>query len=168
LRTGRSILVLQGHAKPIFAIDFAPNGYQIATGSEDNTIRIHDLRMLKCNYETIAAHNSVISHLKFYRPGEGIYDESALNFLDSFDDVDVKMEDEQDTSRDKDKNNITTKQLIQTSSHTILASCSYDGTAKLWSSGDWKLINTLKTDEGKTMCVDVATGKKTLFSLRQV
>lgn len=44
LRTGRNILKLEGHVKPVLALDFHPNGYQLATGSEDNTARVFDLR----------------------------------------------------------------------------------------------------------------------------
>lgn len=44
MRSGRNILLLEGHIKPILAMDFSPNGYLLATGSEDNTARIYDLR----------------------------------------------------------------------------------------------------------------------------
>lgn len=36
--------LLQGHVKGVLALDFSPNGYQLATGGEDNTARIFDLR----------------------------------------------------------------------------------------------------------------------------
>ncbi len=29
LRTGRSMMLLEGHVKAILALDFAPNGYQV-------------------------------------------------------------------------------------------------------------------------------------------
>jgi U4/U6 small nuclear ribonucleoprotein PRP4 len=48
IRTGKSILPLQGHAKAILCMDFSPNGYTLATGSEDNTVRVWDLRGKKC------------------------------------------------------------------------------------------------------------------------
>lgn len=44
LRTGRNIMKLEGHVKSILAADFSPNGYHVATGSEDNTAHVFDLR----------------------------------------------------------------------------------------------------------------------------
>ena len=44
LRTGKGILPLVGHVKGILASDFSWNGYQLATGGDDNMLRIWDLR----------------------------------------------------------------------------------------------------------------------------
>lgn len=60
LRTGRSVMVLEGHVKGVLSTAFSPNGYQMATGSEDNTARIWDLRKRSCMY-TIPAHQSSVS-----------------------------------------------------------------------------------------------------------
>lgn len=35
---------LQGHVKAVLSLDFSPCGYLLATGSEDNTARVWDLR----------------------------------------------------------------------------------------------------------------------------
>jgi WD40 repeat protein len=43
-RTGRNIFTCEGHVKAVLSLDFSPNGYQLATGSEDNTARVWDLR----------------------------------------------------------------------------------------------------------------------------
>lgn len=64
MRTGRSIIVLEGHVKGILATAFSPNGYQMATGSEDNTARIWDLRKRACLY-TLPAHQSTVSMVPF-------------------------------------------------------------------------------------------------------
>ncbi len=40
MRTGRSVLLLGGHVKSLLAIDFSPNGYHVATGSEDHSARV--------------------------------------------------------------------------------------------------------------------------------
>lgn len=62
LRTGRSILVLEGHVKGILALDFSPNGYQLASGSEDHSVRVWDLRKKESVY-TIPAHQSLVSQV---------------------------------------------------------------------------------------------------------
>lgn len=40
LRTGRCIMFLEGHLSAIYGTDFSPNGYHIATASEDNTCKV--------------------------------------------------------------------------------------------------------------------------------
>lgn len=64
LRTGRCIMFMEGHLKSILGIDFSPDGYHVATGSEDNQARIWDLRQHKCVY-TIAAHTNLVSKVRF-------------------------------------------------------------------------------------------------------
>jgi len=66
LRTGRCIMFLEGHLKPIISIDFSPNGYHLATGAEDNLCKIWDLRQTKNAY-SIAAHQNLVSTVKFQR-----------------------------------------------------------------------------------------------------
>lgn len=57
-------MFMEGHLKSILSLDFNSNGYQLATASEDNMIKIWDLRQSKCIY-TIPAHNNLISKVKF-------------------------------------------------------------------------------------------------------
>eukprot|EP01048_Picozoa_sp_COSAG05_P006448 COSAG05_NODE_418_length_10011_cov_18.784100_2_plen_439_part_00 len=64
LRSGKCILVLEGHVKQILGLDFSPMGYQVATGSADHTVRIWDLRRKNCTY-IIPAHSNLISQLKY-------------------------------------------------------------------------------------------------------
>lgn len=45
-----------------------------------------------------------------------------------------------------------------------LASSGFDHTVKIWSADDWQLVNSLKTDEGKVMSVDVASDGKYIAS----
>ncbi len=66
LRTGRCIMFLEGHLKGILGVDISPQGYYIATGSEDNTCKIWDLRKRCCTY-TIPSHTNLVSSVKFDR-----------------------------------------------------------------------------------------------------
>jgi U4/U6 small nuclear ribonucleoprotein PRP4 len=65
LRTGRSIMTLEGHVKSILALDFAPNGYQCASGSEDHSVRVWDLRKRGALY-MIPAHQSLVSQVRLH------------------------------------------------------------------------------------------------------
>lgn len=55
----------------VFGMSFSPNGYHLATGGEDHTCRIWDLRKRKSLY-VIPAHSSSISQVKF-EPEEGYF-----------------------------------------------------------------------------------------------
>ena len=55
--------------KQIISVQFLPNGYQVATGSDDNTVKIWDLRK-KGNVQTIPAHTKLISDIKFEAQGK--------------------------------------------------------------------------------------------------
>lgn len=52
-------------------MSFSPNGYHLASGGEDNSCRIWDLRKRKCLY-IIPAHSNLISQVKF-EPREGYF-----------------------------------------------------------------------------------------------
>lgn len=55
----------------VLSADFSPNGYHLATGGEDNTCRIWDLRKRKTLY-IIPAHANLVSHVKF-EPQDGYF-----------------------------------------------------------------------------------------------
>jgi U4/U6 small nuclear ribonucleoprotein PRP4 len=52
------------------ALRFHPNCYQVATGSEDNSVKMWDLRKRSCVY-TVPAHTKLISDIKFETEYEG-------------------------------------------------------------------------------------------------
>ena len=64
LRSGRCLMLLDGHLQSVLAMDFSPNGYHVATGGNDNAIRLWDLRKQSCVY-TIPAHTNLVSQVKF-------------------------------------------------------------------------------------------------------
>lgn len=55
----------------VLGLSFSPNGYHLASGGEDNTCRIWDLRKRKSLY-VIPAHSNLISQVKF-EPQEGYF-----------------------------------------------------------------------------------------------
>ena len=52
----------------MISVSFLPNGFQVATGSDDNTVKIWDLRK-KGVVHTILAHNKLVSDIKFEAGG---------------------------------------------------------------------------------------------------
>ena len=59
-------MALQGHVQGILTMDFSPDGYHLATGSEDHSCRIWDLRKRACVY-VLPAHKSLISQVMLQR-----------------------------------------------------------------------------------------------------
>lgn len=55
-------MALEGHVKDILSMDWSPNGYILASGSNDNTCRIWDIRKRACTY-TLPAHTSLVSQV---------------------------------------------------------------------------------------------------------
>ena len=54
----------QGHSKQLLSLDFSPNGYHVASGSDDNTSIIWELRQQRALY-TIPAHRALVKCVKF-------------------------------------------------------------------------------------------------------
>ena len=63
LRVGNAVVTLKGHVKMVLAVDFNSNGFHLATGSDDNSIRIWDLRKRATMYN-IPAHSNCVSRLQ--------------------------------------------------------------------------------------------------------
>ncbi|KAJ1977944.1 hypothetical protein H4R35_002095 [Dimargaris xerosporica] len=143
LRTGRGIFDLTGHVKEIYQLDFAPNGYHVASGSADNTVRIFDLRAMKC-LTMLAAHKSLVSGVVFYQGP-----------LENDQGVTTSMDIDTDEPR---------RPAPLSSAGTYLVSSSYDGTIKVWSADDWRLVTTLPDHGNKVMSVDVARDGKYIVS----
>ncbi|KAF8757609.1 pre-mRNA processing factor 4 (PRP4) like [Rhizoctonia solani] len=169
----RQLLFQEGHSKEVYAVQFqddgalVASGYQIATGSGDNTIRIWDMRSLRALY-TIGAHTSIVSDVSFYRP---------LATGDIFTDIarsssstDVKIEDGEDGSKmEEDKPAITDEIMddrIPSKSvgnlhlpipGLFLVSSGYDGMVKVWSADDWQLVKAMSADAGKVMSADISS-----------
>ena len=55
-------MTLQGHVKGIMSLAFSPNGHLLASGSEDHTARLWDLRKRRCIY-TLPCHTSLVSQV---------------------------------------------------------------------------------------------------------
>ena len=61
LRSGRSMMLLEGHVQAITDVAFLPSGYTVATGSSDNSVRIHDIRQLKSSVAMVPAQTNLVS-----------------------------------------------------------------------------------------------------------
>ena len=156
-------MVLDGHVQPILGLDFSPNGYQLATGSGDDTIRIWDMRASKALY-TIPAHKSNVADVRFYKNHETYSSKSGdgVGGLPEGEDGDVDMADELGDSTPGKPGADAEEWRLR--SGMYLASAGYDGFVKLWSADDWNLLKAFPTDSGKVMSVDLSPDAQLLAS----
>jgi U4/U6 small nuclear ribonucleoprotein PRP4 len=146
-------MVLDGHAKEILSIDFHPNGYQVATASGDDTVRIWDLRTLSSIY-TIPAHKSSVADVRFFK-GQDRNVEKMLQTNGVHDGVDLEQADAVVREQKQEP------ELKLSTSGMYLATAGYDGLLKIWSADDWQLLRSLSGDNGKVMSCDIQSGERT-------
>ena len=145
--------------------------YHVATGSDDNTVNIWDLRRRRCVY-TIPAHKNLVSHLKFQGGVQTLASPLAvpacatsplnltlpllfpspvfLLFSPSLFSLPPSLPPSLTLSLPHSLPPGTTTGYIITSS--------YDNTAKIWAHPGWMPLKTLAGHEGKVMCVDISPG----------
>jgi U4/U6 small nuclear ribonucleoprotein PRP4 len=140
------------------------HSHQIATGSNDDNIRIWDIRTLKAIY-TIPAHTSAVSDLKFYRAPSVAGFEYPCTI-----DVDGKSKEEKQSAAqylngtdriklEEGGEGVEDSSVSLGLSGLYLASSGYDGYVKLWSAEDWQLIKAMSSEAGgRVMSVDVGSG----------
>ncbi|GAA5980384.1 hypothetical protein JCM21900_002629, partial [Sporobolomyces salmonicolor] len=139
--------------------------YQIATGSNDDTIRIWDLRNHQA-IATIPAHKSAVSDLKFFQaPPSASYPTTAVPrafsglpiFQGETTDPDASGDTAEEANRE-DKPDFPV-------SGSFLVSSGYDGYVKIWSADDWQQVRALSNDQsGKVMSVDVSSDARFIVS----
>lgn len=146
LRTGRSIMLLEGHVNAIPAIAFTPSSYEIATASADHSVRIHDVRKLKSSVFMIPAHTNLVSDVRFHFDYEACGGSVAARIAGAMEE-DTKM---------MATSSAESLPGLRSYYGDFLVTGGFDGVAKIWGSGDWRLLKTLAGHEGKVMNVDVS------------
>lgn len=147
--------------KSVYSLDWSPNGYHIATGSEDNTIKIWDVRAANILY-TIPAHKNIVTRVHYWR-GTCQNRDGVGNFVCSI---------AQDTAKDHSQTRLTPDSSDDSLSHwdqtlggCFLISSSYDGSCCIWSSGDYKMLKKLMSVESKIMSCDITRGIIFVFTM---
>jgi U4/U6 small nuclear ribonucleoprotein PRP4 len=138
-------MLLEGHVNAIPALAFLPSSYEVATASADHSIRIHDVRKLQSSIFMIPAHTNLVSDIRFH------FNNEYRTSRDTFNHIDHNQQMIGLTSGRKDSNS-----LLKSYYGDFFVSGGFDGVAKVWGSGDWRLLKTLAGHQGKIMNVDVS------------
>jgi len=150
------LLLQDGHAREVYGIGFHPDGSLVATTDFGGVVQCWDLRTGKS-----ACHFS--GHAKRVICSE--FSPNGFQLATAGDDGIIKIFDlrrrRPSASIPAHTNLITQLKFSHSTSSQngeFLASSSFDGTGKIWSTRDWKQLTTLEGHEGKVMGIDVLDG----------
>ncbi|OEU16510.1 WD40 repeat-like protein [Fragilariopsis cylindrus CCMP1102] len=153
VETGGEILLQDGHYKEVYGVGFHPDGSLCSTTDYGGVVHLWDLRTGK------SVHH-FMGHAKRVLCTE--FSSNGFQLATAGDDGFIKVWDlrkrKQFASVPAHSKLVTQLRFEQqTHSHDgvsageYLVSSSFDGTAKVWSSRDWKMLATLRGHEGKVM-----------------
>mmetsp|Transcript_9566 Transcript_9566/g.14768 ORF Transcript_9566/g.14768 Transcript_9566/m.14768 type:complete len:508 (-) Transcript_9566:309-1832(-) len=151
VETGASLLLQDGHAREVYGIAFHPDGSLAATTDFCSVVQNWDLRTGK----SIFHHQA---HAKRVLCAE--FSPNGFQLATAGDDGTIKIFDmrQRKIFASIPAHSRLISQLQFSHSKTegeYLASSSFDETAKIWSTRDWKILSTLKGHEGKVMGIGI-------------
>lgn len=85
VRTNKVALKLYGHEDDNFASDWHPNGVFLATGSQDLTCRVWDIRKPLEEYHTLQSEIASVSNVKFVAGGQFLVFSEGVDYLSIYD-----------------------------------------------------------------------------------
>mmetsp|Transcript_24992 Transcript_24992/g.36941 ORF Transcript_24992/g.36941 Transcript_24992/m.36941 type:complete len:512 (-) Transcript_24992:318-1853(-) len=147
VETGSQLLLQDGHAREVYGVGFHPDGSIVATTDFCSVVQNWDLRSGK----SICHHQA---HAKRVLCAE--FSPNGFQLATAGDDGTIKVFDmrQRKIFASIPAHSRLISQLRFSHSATkgeYLASSSFDATAKLWSTRDWRILSTLKGHEGKVM-----------------
>lgn len=84
-KTGKLAFLLEGHQDFGFCLDFHPNGLQIATGNQDATCRIWDLRNPKKSLHILQSELASVYSTKYSQDGRFLAFGETIDFVNVYD-----------------------------------------------------------------------------------
>ena len=158
VETSQNILLQDGHWKEVYGIGFHPDGSLCSTTDFAGVVQVWDLRTGK----SITHH---CAHAK--RVLDTTFAPNGFHLATAGDDGTIKLF---DLRRNKfavaaipaHTNVITTLKFDLTGEY--LVSSSFDGTAKVWASRNWKMLKQLQGHEGKVTGIDILSDNRSFVT----
>mmetsp|Transcript_7291 Transcript_7291/g.17778 ORF Transcript_7291/g.17778 Transcript_7291/m.17778 type:complete len:545 (+) Transcript_7291:70-1704(+) len=160
IETGGEILLQDGHSKEVYGVGFHPDGSLCSTTDYGGVVHLWDLRTGKSIHH-------FLGHAKRVFCSE--FSPNGFQLATAGDDGTLKIWDlrkrRQFASLPAHSKLVTQLRFEQrdarpsgigdTTGGEYLVSSSFDGTVKVWSARDWKMLTTLRGHEGKVMGTDI-------------
>ncbi len=141
------VLTLDGHTAPVTSVDIAPQGTLIASGAEDESVRLWSLLGGE-EVKALVGHQASVTSLDFSPDGTTLASGSADNTIRLWDTLGGRqigmMEGHGDYIRS----------VAFSPDGELLASGSEDNTIRLWRVSDGELLQTLEGHSGTVHSVD--------------
>lgn len=172
--TGSEILLQDGHWKEVYGVGFHPDGSICSTTDYGSVVQLWDLRTGKSIHHFLGHARRVLC---------AEFSPNGFQLATAGDDGTIKVWDLRKrkqfvslpahsrliTQLRFDCGEIAGQSSGTNSSDSLtggeyLVSSSFDGTAKVWSARDWKLLSTLRGHEGKVMAVDILPRQKSIIT----
>ena len=91
LKTKKKVFTLSGHSDYGFACAWSPNGYEIATGNQDKTMRVYDIRFVRPEKEhhdgciaILGAHLGAVRSIRYSNDGKYLGYAEPADFVHVF------------------------------------------------------------------------------------
>ena len=142
LRSGRTVMILDGHLdghiKPIHALDWGSDGHRVLTGSADGWIKCWDVRKVQ-RTGGIGAHSSAVSDMRWFK---GL-DDPLTGTPPGVDEKGAQL---------------------PKKSGSFFVSSGFDRNVKIFSADDWSLVQTLSGHTGPVASVDYSRDGRWIVS----
>lgn len=148
IETTTELLLQEGHARATYGVAVHPDGSLVATSDLGGVVRVWDLRSGK-TVMPLAGHGKQVLGVDFHPRGTVL--------ATAADDHSVRIWDirkRRCTHNLLSHNKLISEVSFEKGDGRLMLTASYDGTVKVWSTIDWKVVKVLIGHEGRVMGAD--------------
>ncbi len=148
-------MILDGHIREIYALDWGIDGHRVLSGSGDGWVKCWDVRMVR-GVGGVGAHRGVVSDLRWFKGSSSSSPSpNTTNGISNppkrSDGGEIKSDDGGEVKSDTATNEPTPKKA-----GTFFVSSGFDKNVNIFSADDWALAKTLSGHSGNVLSVDVS------------
>ena len=136
-------MILDGHSKDIYALDWATDGHRVLSGAGDGFVKCWDIRSVGM-VGNIGANLGGVTDLRWFKGGVGGGSDTMM--------------------RDENGGIAGMGETKPQTAGTFFVSGGFDKNVQIFSGDDWALAKTLKGHSGNVLGVDVDVGGRYVAS----
>lgn len=148
VETTTELLLQEGHSRPVYGCSVHPDGSLVATSDLGGVVRVWDLRSGK-TVMPLAAHGKQVLAVDFHPRGTILATASDDHSMRVWD-----LRKRRCTHNLLLHNKLISEVSFEKGEGRLVLTSSYDGTVKICSTTDWKVVKVLIGHEGRVMGAD--------------